>query len=69
MVEAPKESPADRDEGAGTPRVQITPPSFPVAPERTHISLFLLLVLAPGEEAEEGEEPDTHSDFMDIKGT
>ncbi|XP_036922273.1 ATP-binding cassette sub-family C member 12 [Sturnira hondurensis] len=42
MVEAPKESPADRDEGA---------------------------VLAPGEEMEEEEEPDLHSEFADIKGS
>ncbi|KAM5298031.1 ATP-binding cassette sub-family C member 12-like isoform 2-T2 [Glossophaga mutica] len=42
MVEAPKESPVDRDEGA---------------------------VLAPAEETEEGEEPDRHSEFVDIKGS
>ncbi|XP_045674831.1 ATP-binding cassette sub-family C member 12 isoform X1 [Phyllostomus hastatus] len=42
MVEAPKESPEDRDEGA---------------------------VSAPGEETEEGEEADTHSEFVDAKGS
>lgn len=68
MVAAPKERPADRDEGAGTTRVQILPLLLPVACEWTLTSVFLTPVLAPGDEKEEGKEPDTDSAFGDING-
>lgn len=66
MVEALKESPADRDEGAGTTRVQILP-LVTCGCEWTLTSVFLTLVLALGDEKEEGKEPNTDA-FVDING-
>ncbi|KAM5207793.1 LOW QUALITY PROTEIN: ATP-binding cassette sub-family C member 12 [Hipposideros larvatus] len=63
MVEALKESPADRDEGAT--RVRTPPLLLPVAREWTQTSVFLILVLAPGDEKEERKDPDTDSAFAD----
>ena len=34
----------------------------------TDLSLFLILVLAPGDGKDEGKEPETDSEFVDIKG-
>ena len=34
----------------------------------TDLSLFLTLVLAPGDEKHDGKEPETESEFVDIKG-
>lgn len=34
----------------------------------TDVSLFLTLVLAPGDEKREGKESETESEFVDIKG-
>lgn len=68
MVEALKESPAERDEDAGTIRVQITPLIAHGSRVDTDLSLFLTLVLAPRDEKDEGNEPETDSEFVDVKG-
>ena len=68
MVEALKENPAERDEDAGTIRVQIPLLITQGSWVDTDLSLFLALVLAPGDEKNEGKEPETESELVDIKG-
>ncbi|KAM9046573.1 LOW QUALITY PROTEIN: ATP-binding cassette sub-family C member 12 [Megaptera novaeangliae] len=68
VVEALKESPAERDEDTGTIRVPITPLITHGSRVDTDLSLFLTLVLALGDEKHDGKEPETESEFVDIKG-
>lgn len=68
-AEALKESPAERNEDAGTIRVPITLLLSLMAHEWTQIFLYFSpLVLAPGDEKREGKESETESEFVDIKG-
>ncbi|XP_042549372.1 ATP-binding cassette sub-family C member 12 isoform X1 [Dipodomys spectabilis] len=66
MVEALKESPARKDEDAGTVRLRIPLLLLPLA-MNGHRPLFLILVSTPGDEKVEGKEPETESELADMK--
>ncbi|KAG8510013.1 Multidrug resistance-associated protein 9 [Galemys pyrenaicus] len=68
MVEALKESPAERDEGAGTIKFESHLSYSQGSQVDTDLSLFLTLALAPGDEKDEGKETEADSEFADIKG-
>lgn len=73
MVETLKESPAQRDEDAGTVRLRVALlhcPWVPSGREPSHLFImhFLVLVLAPSDEKDEGKEPEME-EFVDTKGT
>lgn len=72
MVETLKESPAQRDEDAGTVRWQSPLSHCPWIlsghrPFHLLIIQFLILVLASGDEKDEGKEPETE-EFVDTNG-